>query len=183
MKISRFLIAILCFTLLILCVNAQYKGKDEVYHNELIRLHIVANSDSELDQTLKLAVRDAILPNLNKLLSDCNNVDEALEVVRANSASIQKEATDVLLSLGCSDDVKIELGKAHYDQRTYKGIVFEEGEYLSLQVVIGKAKGHNWWCVLYPDIMGTGVEYGTSSDGGFKIFGCSVKLKFLDYFK
>ena len=126
-------------------------GESEIY-DSVVRLHILANSDSEEDQALKLQVRDAILEVTAPLLESCANRDEAEAVLRAHLPELIETATAVLEAAGHSDPVAIEFDKEEYPERTYDSFCFPAGSYLSLRVLIGNAEGHNWWCCLFPPI-------------------------------
>lgn len=125
------------------------RGEAGVYDN-VIRLHVLANSDSEEDQALKLTVRDAVLEKTEELLGGVGTRDEAEAILRGALPEIEETAARTLAEKGCGDGVAVTLSKEKYPRRTYEGLAFPAGEYLSLQVKIGRAEGHNWWCVLFP---------------------------------
>ncbi len=126
-------------------------GEEEIY-DSVVRLHILANSDSEEDQAVKLQVRDAILEVTAPLLENCADRDEAETILRAHLAELTQAATATLEAAGKTDTVTIEFDTEEYPERTYDGFCFPSGSYLSMRVLIGAAEGHNWWCCLFPPI-------------------------------
>ena len=138
-------IALLFFTLL------PIHGEEKIY-SSVIRLHVLANSDSEEDQALKLKVRDAILAEGNHLFSTCTDRDEAIKKLSANIGEIQSIAERCIAEEGYDYPVKIAFDNEEYPTRNYEGMSFPEGSYLSLRVSIGDGEGQNWWCVLFPPL-------------------------------
>lgn len=136
-------------------------GEAGIYDN-VIRLHVVANSDSELDQALKLTVRDAVLEVCAPRLSSCHSREEARAVVEEMTDDILAAARETLLAQGCDDDVTVSLGVEKYPEKRYEDLCFPSGSYLSLRVCIGNAVGQNWWCVLFPPIC---TSVATASKG------------------
>lgn len=126
-------------------------GEDEIY-DTVVRLHVLANSDSEEDQALKLRVRDAVLEVTGPLLQNCKTQEEAEAIIRQNATAIQSAADHVIRSEGYDYPVKLQLGMEDYPERSYDGVCFPAGEYLSLRVCIGDAEGQNWWCCLFPPL-------------------------------
>ncbi len=119
-------------------------------YDGVIRLHVLANSDSAEDQALKLKVRDAILARTEGLLDGANSREEAETLLRAAMPGIEKAATACLRANGSDAPVSIMLGEEDYPRRVYEDVALPAGEYLSLRVCIGEAEGKNWWCVLFP---------------------------------
>ncbi|MBP3380220.1 MAG: stage II sporulation protein R [Ruminococcus sp.] len=116
----------------------------------VLRLHILAESDSEEDQRLKLMVRDKLLEA--DFFSDCVSLEEAEKTAAEKLPEIVRTAEDVLLENGCASGVTAELADVEFDTRVYGDITMPAGEYRALRVKIGKAEGHNWWCVMYPPL-------------------------------
>ena len=114
--------------------------------------HVLANSDREYDQELKLKVRDAVLEYLRPGMEKCESREEAEEYLAAHIYGINSTAERVINEEGYEYDVKTELSKEHYPVRYYANAAFPEGVYQSLRVTIGKGEGHNWWCVMYPPL-------------------------------
>lgn len=126
-------------------------GEEKIY-DSVVRLHVLANSDSEEDQALKLEVRDAILEITAPLLETCSGRDEAEAILRAHLQELTEAAQAVIERAGHDDPVSISFDNEEYPERTYDSFCFPAGTYLSLRVLIGNAEGHNWWCCLFPPI-------------------------------
>lgn len=153
----RIIISLGIVLLLILSglVLAKFTGGDakEAYTDgNLIRLHVVANSNSVRDQEVKLEVRDAILASTRELFKDAKNGDEARSIILANLNYIESVAEDTLRAKGIYDRAKAEYGCFPFPVRTYGELTLPEGDYRALKVVIGEGKGENWWCVLFPPL-------------------------------
>lgn len=152
MNEKRLLIALLFVAAAMLFVGLMpVHGETEIY-DAVIRLHVLANSDSEEDQALKLQVRDAILEITSPLLQDCKDRETARQLLEENSDAIRCAAERVIAEAGRDDSVTILLGEEDYPQRDYDSFCFPAGSYLSLRVCIGEAAGHNWWCCLFPPL-------------------------------
>ncbi len=126
-------------------------GEEEIY-DKVVRLHVLANSDNEEDQAVKLAVRDAILDVTVPLLQDCKTKEEAILLLEENRSLLTETARGVLQKEGFDDAVKIEMGLENYPTRTYDSLCFPAGEYISMRVSLGKGEGQNWWCCLFPPL-------------------------------
>lgn len=141
--------------MILLCATAlsclPLRGEEAIY-DSVIRLHVLADSDSEGDQADKLAVRDAILPIAAEELRDCTTRAEAAARLNTLLPSLEAAAEETLRARGASDAVTVTLGQEGYPTRAYEGFCFPAGEYLSLRVMIGSAEGQNWWCVLFPSL-------------------------------
>ena len=124
-------------------------GESEIY-DSVLRLHVLANSDSAEDQSLKLKVRDAVLQEASVLLSESKSRDEAITVVETHFSDLTEAARKAILAEGRNDSVRIELGEEIYPTRNYEACCFPSGSYTSLRVIIGDGEGQNWWCVLFP---------------------------------
>ena len=122
-----------------------------IYDN-VLRLHVLANSDSSEDQALKLEVRDRILEETATLFKDCKTKDEAREAVESNLDKIREIAEQTVREAGYDYSVSVSLGEEEYPTKNYEECCFPAGEYLSLRVMIGEAEGENWWCVLFPPL-------------------------------
>ncbi|MBQ7376103.1 MAG: stage II sporulation protein R [Clostridia bacterium] len=159
--IVTFAIIGLCAILTILPIHSEGQIYDSV-----LRLHVLANSDSEEDQALKLSVRDAILADTAHLFADCKSRDEASAVVSENLPLLQMSAERAISEAGYSYPVRIELGEEEYPTKNYESACFPAGEYLSLRVLIGEGVGQNWWCVLFPPLC---VSAASESDGSVEV--------------
>ena len=142
---------IVIFSLLLILGILPVHGEEKIY-DTVVRLHVLANSDSDEDQAIKLKVRDAILTVTAPLLENCKTQSEAEAVLTAHIEEIRAVAISTLRKNGRSEEVFIELGQEEYPTRSYDSICFPSGEYLSLRVCIGEAEGQNWWCCLFPPL-------------------------------
>lgn len=122
----------------------------EGLEQSVIRLHILADSDSTADQMQKLLVRDAILQRADQWIPARADFSVGCKAVRAALPQIQKTAEETLRAAGCSDPVKVSFGAADFPSRSYGELTFPAGTYQALRVEIGAAAGQNWWCVMYP---------------------------------
>ncbi len=199
MKQERKLFTLLTLTVLCALILGLFpvSGEEAVY-DRVLRLHVLANSDSEEDQALKLKVRDRILSVTSEMFEAAKTKEEAADIAEGALDIIRLEAEKTVAENGYDYPVSVKLGQEQYPRRSYDGLQFPAGEYLSLKVNIGEAEGENWWCVLFPPIcLGaaarestedsfieaglTGEQYKviTESDGGrYK-----VKFKILEIFK
>ena len=128
-------------------------GEERIY-GEVIRLHVLANSDTEEDQALKLKVRDGIIAEVGSLLEGCGDRDDALSII-GNEETLEElevAAAKIVSAEGYSYPVKVSLGEEEYPRRNYESLAFPAGTYTSLRIQIGEAEGQNWWCVLFPQL-------------------------------
>ena len=117
---------------------------------DVLRLHIIANSDSEYDQRLKLKVRDEILKSGYDIFNGNETLSQAKSKIAANLDNIRKIALQYLEKNGCYYDVKVKFEKTFFETRYYENFTLPAGGYEAFRVVIGKGEGHNWWCVMFP---------------------------------
>ncbi len=122
----------------------------ENLQSDIFRLHIIANSDSEQDQILKLKVRDGILEYTAELFSECKNRDEAIVSAKENLEDIKRFSQDMVYSYGYDYQVDAYITEMDFDTRIYEEFTLPAGKYNALRIVIGNGQGHNWWCMLYP---------------------------------
>lgn len=124
----------------------------QVLADKVVRLHILANSDSEEDQALKLQVRDAVLERAEEILERAHDRSAAEEDLREALPELREIALETVASQGYDYDVTAELTDAAFPTREYDGFTLPAGEYLALRLVIGAGEGHNWWCVVFPPL-------------------------------
>ncbi|MBP3378861.1 MAG: stage II sporulation protein R [Clostridia bacterium] len=133
---------------IILSVMPVY-GETEIY-NDVLRLHVIAESDSEEDQALKLKVRDAVLECVSASISECETYEDAYEVIDSMRDEIIIAAEKCVEENGENCTVSLALGREKYPRRDYDGTVLPAGVYNSLRITLGEGEGKNWWCVLFP---------------------------------
>ena len=126
-------------------------GEAEIY-DSVIRFHVIAHSDSEEDQRIKLALKDEVAKFTCELTRDCKDIDSAESAVLENLYLIEECAEQKLRELGCDLPVRVEFGYEKYPTKSYDSICFPAGEYRSVRVMIGESAGQNWWCVLFPQL-------------------------------
>ena len=119
---------------------------------DVMRIHILAASDSAADQSLKLCVRDRIVGQCSAYYEDCASKEEAMEVTRERLGEIEAAAADEIRRRGFCYPVRAEVGEAYFNTRYYDDFTMPAGWYDSLRVIIGDGEGGNWWCVLYPSL-------------------------------
>jgi len=150
------LIAIFLFVALLISSlsNIVLAFRDgEKIRQKVVRLHIIANSDSEQDQSLKLKVRDEIISKTANLFSTVNNAGQAIEKARQNSKLIEKIANEEIIKNEFNYCAKVVIGNIYFPTREYNdNVVLPAGDYSAVRIIIGEGKGGNWWCVLFPNI-------------------------------
>lgn len=157
---KRLLIFALCIIALVSILGLlPIHGESDLYKS-VVRLHVLANSDSDADQALKLKVRDAILDEGGYLFKNCTTQAEAQNAITKNLNAIQAIAKNTIAAEGFNYDVKVILKNEEYPTKNYESCCFPSGEYLSLQVLIGDAQGQNWWCVLFPPMCMSAASNG-----------------------
>ena len=120
--------------------------------DKVLRFHVLANSDSEADQNLKLAVRDAVGSFMQEKLTDVENLEECELVVRQSLGEIEEAAAETIAENGYDYDVTAELEHTSFPVKNYGSYTFPAGDYEALRIVIGEGNGHNWWSVMYPNM-------------------------------
>ena len=152
--------------------------------NEVLRLHIPANSDSEEDQTVKLELRDFLLAEYGNELSGCGDLSAAEERVRELLPEIECRCTDFLRERGFNYGAKAELTDMYFTTREYDRLILPAGEYTALRITLGSGEGHNWWCVIFPQLCLPAVsEPDENAENVLEAFGKpqKVTVKFAVY--
>ena len=155
-----FLLILFVFVSAFSYANAAFADISENF----FRLHILANSDSNEDQTLKLLIRDNVLEYINEITSSCNNKSEAMVVVSNNLSNIQEIAKQTILENGYNYEVTSEIGRFYFPTKHYGNMSLPAGFYDALRIKIGDAKGQNWWCSIFPALCFTDVSDGIISE-------------------
>ncbi len=153
-KIAVLLAAMLILALAMVAASSlgRFRVACEDISQKVLRLHVLANSDRDEDQALKLLVRDAILEESGELFGASENKAEAMKIAADHLDELETAARQVLRDHGCHDEVAVELAEVYFNTRTYGGVTMPAGYYDALQIKIGAAAGHNWWCVLFPSL-------------------------------
>ncbi len=120
--------------------------------NKIIRFHVIANSNNDEDQALKLKVRDKVIEFVSNSLKESNSLDESRQFILKNKSNIEDIAKDVIIQSGYSYNVTSSLSRENFPDKLYGDVVFPQGEYEAYRILIGEAKGENWWCVMFPPL-------------------------------
>lgn len=131
---------------------------------EVFRLHVIANSDTEEDQKLKLKIKTRIVEYLEEILGKDADLEETKEAVLTHLGEIEREAERLVHEQGFDYPVKAVVEKTYFPKKSYGDCTFPAGEYEALNVKIGEARGHNWWCVLYPSLCFIEDTYGVVTE-------------------
>ena len=156
MKTNRLLIAMitgLIFTLSVSFLDViKFDRNIRDIENNVLRLHIIANSDSEKDQSLKLLVRDGILSKYSDVFKNLDGIDEIVATAKEHISEIEETAEKIIKENGFFYDVSCEVVKMDFDKKEYENFTMPKGFYNALRIKIGNAEGKNWWCVMYPPL-------------------------------
>jgi len=144
------------------CVGFQ-KDCDNIRDN-VLRLHIIANSDTTFDQDLKIKIRDALLNERNALFEGSVDVNDAQKTAEEEKDKLISVARKTLSENNADYSVKIEVNKSYFPTRTYENITLPAGEYMAVKVILGEGKGHNWWCVMFPPLCLNAAENKSKLD-------------------
>lgn len=157
------MVLILSFLLFIytsICAISYAQNVSLGLQENVFRLHVLANSDSEEDQDLKYTVRNKLLEYMNTICSKCTTKEEAIELVEQNKDKFQEIAVQTIRDEGYAYDVKINVGNFEFPTKEYGDISLPAGFYDALRVEIGEAKGQNWWCVMFPPLCFVDISTG-----------------------
>jgi len=132
--------------------------------NEVIRLHVRANSDTKEDQALKMKVRDRILHATKPLFENSKSIEETRTIIRDNLDNIKSIAEETIKEEGKDYKVNVYFGMENFPTRKYGEYVFPAGEYEALLVTIGEGKGQNWWCVMFPPLCFVEMDHGVAAN-------------------
>ncbi len=145
-------IALLLGVALCLLSGAGAIQTQQELSDKVVRLHVLANSDSQEDQALKLQVRDAVLNRAETLLTQSSSRSEAEGILRGQLLEFERLAENVIREQGYDYQVTAQLQGTEFPTREYEGFTLPAGEYLALRILIGAAEGQNWWCVVFPPL-------------------------------
>lgn len=149
---KRFYVAIVILLIVMMAMSfLPVHGEQEVY-DTVVRLHVLANSDREEDQALKMEVRDTVLEAAAPYLEGCTTQEEAIQSLTLHLSDLEAVAAETVTAEGYDYPVTVLLGEEDYPTRTYESCAFPAGTYVSLRVCIGDAEGQNWWCCLFPPL-------------------------------
>lgn len=140
---------------LVLCLSFSLLPFEKECRNisdEVLRIHILADSDSEYDQSLKLKVRDAVLEYTEGIFDGAKSKSEAMKIADENIQNIIRVSEETLNANGCQKQVSAKITEMSFDTRYYDNITMPSGSYTALRITIGSGEGKNWWCVMYPSL-------------------------------
>lgn len=164
---KKILTVIICLCIVFLLTGLlPVHGETEIY-DSVLRLHVLANSDSDTDQALKLCVRDRVTELISELCTNCQTLDETRDIIEENIDAIGIATEQEIRAQGFDYPLEVRLCEEEYPQRTYASLCFPSGKYLSLQVRIGAADGQNWWCVLFPPLCLEAASGASSNEDAF----------------
>lgn len=157
----------LIFILVIYGIIGNVVATNQIIPDDAIRIRVVANSNSEYDQNIKLKVKDTLEHDMYNLLKDVKTLDEARFTIRNNLGIVEEDIDKVLQNEKYKLPFTINFGLNYFPKKEFKGITYDEGYYESVVVTLGEGLGDNWWCVLFPPLCtieaeeSTDVEYTT----------------------
>ena len=149
----------LCMAMYAVGASAPTELQKAARSGEMLRIHILAHDDTDVQQALKLQVRDNILQAFTPQLSGAQSAHEAADIVRENMEEAVRIAAQTVRKAGYAYPVSAEYGVFDFPERIYRKQVVPAGEYTALRIRLGDAKGKNWWCVMYPPLCFSGEEY------------------------
>ncbi len=190
----KLLVKSLCiaFVLTVIYSVIPFQAECNQISNEVFRLHILANSDSEEDQNLKLKVRDRLLKYTDEIFNSASSSQEAESLAKENLQKLEAIAQDEVYANGYDYEVKAEIVNMYFTTRYYDRYTMPSGMYDALRITIGSGEGHNWWCVMYPSIcLSAAVDSDEKVDNTFskeqqeivKGNECQYKFKIVEVFE
>lgn len=143
--------ALICgFIISVMCSFIGFFSKCDSISEKIFRLHIIANSNSDADQNLKLKVRDRVLRDFGNFFAETNNLNSVKNLTEENIYKIENVVKNEIESHGYSYPVKVTVTKCYFNNRKYNHVTLPAGIYNALKITIGKGEGKNWWCVMFP---------------------------------
>ncbi|MBQ7314533.1 MAG: stage II sporulation protein R [Clostridia bacterium] len=183
---KHILTSTLCLLLATVLLAVLPTDAEASIYDDTLRLHVLAASDSDEDQAIKLTVRDRILAAFGTRLGEATTLDEAAALAEQLLPAIEAYANELLRDMGTGYGAHVTLTNEWYDTRVYDTFTLPKGEYLSLRVILGEGDGQNWWCVMYPPMcleLATADEVDGYSEDEYRLIdgdGRTVKFKLLE---
>lgn len=153
------LLTVFCMILAFSCYSAAIYGHE---NDNLIRFHVIANSDSTFDQSVKLAVRDGVIDEVNAILKTASSKQEAQILLAEHREKILQKANSILKQHHCNYGADAVLGTSLFPTKTYGDLTLPAGEYDAFRIILGEGEGKNWWCVLYPPLCFVDIKDDTA---------------------
>ncbi|MGX4598167.1 stage II sporulation protein R [Faecalimicrobium sp. JNUCC 81] len=155
-RLTILILSLICVIgVMTITISGEVKKIDNIsvnYKEKLIRFHVLANSDSDEDQELKLKVRDAIIQYLQPKLIKSSSIKESEKIIKSEYKQLEKISKNIINENGYSYDVKVGIEYTNFPTKQYSNIVLPAGEYKALRIIIGDGQGRNWWCVMFPPL-------------------------------
>lgn len=155
-RLTILILSLICVIgVMTITISGEVKKIDNIsenYKEKLIRFHVLANSDSDEDQELKLKVRDAIIKYLQPKLIKSSSIKESEKIIKNEYKQLEKISKNIINENGYSYDVKVGIEYTNFPTKQYSNIVLPAGEYKALRIIIGDGQGRNWWCVMFPPL-------------------------------
>ena len=162
---------------LTLTAGVWASASESALAGQVLRLHVVANSDSERDQALKLLVRDAVLAQADEILDGVSDRQSAEQALAPQLEDLVRSAEEVLAAEGCGDTVTVALADQWFPTKEYDSFSLPAGQYRALRVTIGEGQGRNWWCVVFPPLcLGSVTEESVETVAGEALSDSQVAL-------
>lgn len=148
---KKFLVIIFIITITFLGTHVIAE-QNVPLENSVLRLHVLANSDAGYDQALKMEVKDEVVKYMREEFTSINNFNDAAITARQRLPEIERVAAEVVKKHGYDYPVQVSLGKYEFPAKSYGNLIFPQGEYEAVRIIIGEGEGKNWWCVLFPPL-------------------------------
>ena len=145
----------LCFLIIAVCltIGVCYNStKNSVENADYLRIHIRANSNEAIDQTVKYEVKDAVVEYLTPMVAECETKQQMIDLIESQKQEIKSVADNVLVQKGFDYVSIVKINNEYFPTRSYQNYTFESGFYDAVIIELGKSQGNNWWCVLYPPL-------------------------------
>ncbi|MDB0440427.1 stage II sporulation protein R [Clostridioides difficile] len=142
-------------SIMTIVINGEVKKVDNIskdYKDKLIRFHVIANSNTDEDQELKLKVRDEVIKYLQPKLQNSKSIEESEAIIKKEYSNLEEISKNIILENGYNYSVKVGIQYSNFPTKQYSNIVLPAGEYKALKIIIGKGEGKNWWCVMFPPL-------------------------------
>ncbi|MGL6106363.1 stage II sporulation protein R [Romboutsia sp.] len=164
---NRLRILAFCLISLILIMTVVINGEIKKinaatidYKEKLIRFHVIANSNSDKDQNLKLKVRDNVIAYLQPKLAKSESIQESERIIKSEYDNLRKVSEDTIHANGYNYGVTVDIVYSEFPTKQYSNVILPAGEYKALKIVIGSGQGRNWWCVMFPPLCFVDDEKG-----------------------
>lgn len=162
--------------------RSQYNNMVEYKYDDvkdaLIRFHVIANSDNEKDQSIKLIIKDKIINYIYPFLQESKSLENSRQILNDQKSNILDIATEVLSEYGYDYGAKIEFSKENIPEKSYGNVILPQGEYEAFRVILGNGEGKNWWCVMFPPMCFIDVTKGKiEEDKSREELDCAIEDK------